>query len=163
MMSKAHADRSVISVSEMARMVGLSRSRFYQLVGTAFPQPERDPETGRPYYGAEQQAICLDVRRRNCGIDGKPILFYSRRPAATGTPGRKHRQPKPSAPKSANCFVAILDGVRALGLASATERQIEGAMRELFPSGTTNVEPEEVIRAVFVALMRQNRADNVGR
>ena len=30
----------------------------------------------RPFYHEELQAVCLDVRRRNCGIDGKPVLFY---------------------------------------------------------------------------------------
>ena len=29
--------KAVVSVAEMARMVGLSRARFYQLVGTTFP------------------------------------------------------------------------------------------------------------------------------
>ncbi len=23
--------------------------------------------------------MCLEVRRRNCGIDGEPILFYAKR------------------------------------------------------------------------------------
>ena len=31
--------KSAVTVSEMARMVGLSRARFYQLIGTAFPYP----------------------------------------------------------------------------------------------------------------------------
>ena len=53
-----------VTVAEMARMLRLSRSRLYQLIGTAFPEPSRD-DRGRPYYDAEQQAICLEVRRRN--------------------------------------------------------------------------------------------------
>ena len=71
--------KSVVSVAGMARMLGLSRARFYQLIGTAFPQPERHPKPERPVYTEELQQVCLEVRRRNCGIDGKPILFYSRR------------------------------------------------------------------------------------
>src|ERR1035438_2587529 len=70
--------KTVVTVSEMARMVGLSRSRFYQLIGTAFPSPLMDKKK-RPFYSEELQAVCLEVRRRNCGIDGKPILFYARR------------------------------------------------------------------------------------
>ena len=31
--------KAAVSVAEMARMVGLSRARFYQLVGSAFPHP----------------------------------------------------------------------------------------------------------------------------
>jgi hypothetical protein len=45
-----------VSVSEMARLVGLSRARFYQLIGTGtFPAPSYDPGSGRPYYDHEQQ------------------------------------------------------------------------------------------------------------
>src|SRR5258708_30251295 len=81
------------SVAELAQMCGLSRSRFYQLIGTAFPQPERQPETGRPIYTEELQRVCLEVRRRNCGIDGKPVLFYA--PRLSTTPAK----PKPPKPK----------------------------------------------------------------
>ena len=31
--------KAAVSVAEMAQMVGLSRARFYQLVGTTFPSP----------------------------------------------------------------------------------------------------------------------------
>ena len=59
--------------------VGLSRQRFYQLIGTTFPYPVYDLKSRRPFYTAELQAMILEVRRRNCGIDGKPVLFYARR------------------------------------------------------------------------------------
>ena len=71
--------KQAVTVSEMARMCGLSRARFYQLIGTAFPYPVYSVSTRRPFFDQELQKVCLEVRRRNCGIDGKPILFYSRR------------------------------------------------------------------------------------
>ena len=55
---------------------------FTNFDGHAFPEPSRDDETGRPFYDEEQQVVCLEVRRRNCGVDGKPILFYARRGGA---------------------------------------------------------------------------------
>ena len=161
-MSEIVQTKKVVSVSEMARMVGLSRSRFYQLIGSAFPHPSRNSETGRPFYNADQQQTCLEVRRRNCGIDGRPILFYAQRPTPSVTL-RKPRKTKPSSSKPVGRFSAILDGVKALGFASATERQVGQAVGELFPAGTADAEPGEVIRAVFVHLMRRNSADNVGR
>jgi len=161
-MNETTQAKKAVSISEMARMVGLSRSRFYQLIGSAFPHPSRDPQTGRPFYAEDQQTVCLDVRRRSCGIDGRPILFYSRRSGATGAPS-KPRTSMSSSSKSTGPITVILDGVRALGLASATDRQVGQAIRELFPTGTANTEPGEVIRAVFVHLMRQNPADSVGR
>ena len=47
--------KAVVTVAEMARMVGLSRARFYQLMGSTFPEPSRDEETGRPYYTEENR------------------------------------------------------------------------------------------------------------
>src|SRR5581483_7338743 len=79
--------KAAVTVAEMARMVGLSRSRFYQLIGKAMPHPSRD-EAGRPYYDEEQQRTILEVRHRNCGIDGKPILFYAARNSVPASPKR---------------------------------------------------------------------------
>ena len=161
-MNETIQTKKAVSVSEMARMVGLSRSRFYQLIGTAFPHPVYDALSRRPFYDEDQQRTCLDVRRRNCGIDGTPILFYAQRPTPSVT-ARRPRKSKASSSKSTGRCPAILEGIRALGLASATDRQIGQAVRELFPTGTADTEPGEVIRAVFVHLMRRNSTDNVGR
>ena len=53
---------AVVSVSDMARKVGLSRSRFYDLVkaGT-FPQPVYCIRTRRSMFLTEQQADCPRV------------------------------------------------------------------------------------------------------
>src|SRR4051812_21054089 len=86
------------SVSDMARSVGLSRQRFHQLVKSGvFPQPLRDGATGRPYYDESGQGQCLDVRRRNCGVNGKVILFYARRQPATA-PTPRPKKPRPARP-----------------------------------------------------------------
>ena len=43
--------KSVISVTEMVTVVGLSRQRFNQLVKIGvFPGPDHDPATGRPFF-----------------------------------------------------------------------------------------------------------------
>jgi hypothetical protein len=151
--------KAIVSVAEMARMVGLSRSRFYQLIGSAFPQPERQPETDRPIYTEEQQEVCLEVRRRNCGIDGKPILFYARRPGIALTA-------KPSKPKletKGKNVAALIEGLNSLGLTTATGAQIEQATKELFPNGNAGIDQSEVLRTVFLHLKRQNSAGKVGR
>ena len=149
--------KSVVTVSEMARMCGLSRSRFYQFIGSAFPSPLMDKKK-RPFYSEELQAVCLEVRRRNCGIDGKPILFYARR---IGTGPSKPKKVKTAAtnPQHAD----LLDGVRSLGLASVTAVDIAKALKEIFPSGVENEDDCEILRAVFLHLKRKNRADKVGR
>lgn len=146
-----------VTIAEMARMLRLSRSRLYQLIGTAFPEPSRD-DRGRPYYDAEQQAMCLEVRRRNCGVDGRPILFYAPRGSVpTSAPRRK---PKP---KAAPAHAEVLEGVRALGLTTATAAQVDAAIKHSFPSGIDGVDPGEVLRAVFLSLKCQDSQDNVTR
>ena len=142
--------KAAVTVAEMARMAGLSRSRMYQLIGKAFPKPSRD-ENGRPYFDEEQQQIVLQVRRRNCGIDGKPILFYAARNSISA-PAQK-RRPKA---KPVEQHGQILEAVKALGLVTVTATQISRAIDESFPNGIEGVEQGDVIRAVFLSLNRQN-------
>lgn len=156
---RRHETKAAVSVAEMARMVGLSRSRFYQLIGTGFPHPERQVGTGRPVYTEAQQEVCLEVRRRNCGIDGKPILFYSRR---LGTAPARPKAAKPKLEPKGD-ISALVDGLNALGLATATASQVERAKQDLFPGGTDAIDQAEVLRAVFLHLKRQDSADNVRR
>jgi|SRR4051812_11821875 hypothetical protein len=148
-----------VSVAEMARMVGLSRARFYQLIGNAFPFPLYQTATRRPFFNAELQQICLDVRRRNCGIDGKPIMFYCRRGgelprAKTGRSKVQAKTPEPLA--------GLLESVQELGL-PATLSEVATAVKELFPSGWSGVPEGELIRAVFIHIKRHNSPDNLAR
>lgn len=154
--------KPAVTVSEMARMVGLSRQRFYQLMSKTFPPPVYDPYTRRPFYTAEQQAVCLEVRRRNCGVNGKPVLFYAPR-ADTAVASRKPDKRRDAKAKPASAYTPIVEGVRALGLGQVSAAQVEQAVGQLYPNGIAELEESEVIRAVFVHLMRQNSADNVGR
>jgi hypothetical protein len=152
--------KSVVSVSEMARMVGLSRQRFYQLMGTAFPRPLYHDETKRPYYTEEMQQVCLEVRRRNCGIDGKPILFYS-----TGYRTREHKskpRSKQKRPKKKRQHVGIINGLAALGL-HANEEQVGKAINRIFPNGTGEKNEGEILREVFLSIKRQDSGDKVER
>lgn len=146
--------KAAVTIAEMARMCGLSRSRMYQLIGKAFPEPSRD-ESGRPYFDEEQQRTILEVRRRNCGIDGKPILFYAPRNSISGPTPKRRSKPKPTTDEHAD----ILEGVRALGLTAVTNTQVDQAIKESFPSGTDGVDQGEIIRGVFLSLKRQDSAN----
>lgn len=150
--------KAAVTVAEMARMVGLSRARFYQLIGTAFPCPVYSLATKRPFFNEELQQVCLEVRRRNCGVDGRPVLFYSRGLSLTAKP-RPKRKPvtKPKTPPPDDGLIDILEGVRALGRTVTTYAQVEAAVKSAFPEGTREVSSGEVIRAVFLALQRQDR------
>ena len=150
--------KAVVSKSEMARMVGLSPARFAQLVGTTFPWPQYDLKTRRPFYTEDQQKVCLEVRRRNCGIDGKPVLFYARRPI-NQTAVQKPRKARPPKDNHAD----LLDGIKGLGLVTATAAQVADAIRELYPQGMPEVADGQVLRAVFLHLRRKNTGNNVGK
>jgi hypothetical protein len=148
--------KAVVSVAEMARMVGLSRARFYQLIGTAFPWPVYSVSTRRPFYDEKMQELCLEVRRRNYGIDGKPVLFYARRPVAS-VPIRQPNKPKPPKENHAD----LIDGLKGLGLVTVTAAQVAEAVKKLYPQGVDGTAGGEVLRTLFLHLRRQNTKDNV--
>jgi len=144
-------ERKAVSITEMARRVGLSRARFYQLMGTTFPHPQYDVATHRPFFTAELQDICLEVRKRNCGIDGRPVLFYAKRREIAPTKPRRSKR-KPTKPQHTD----LMEGLKSLGMAAMNAVQVGAAVKRLFPSGTRGVEHGELLRAVFLDLKRQN-------
>jgi hypothetical protein len=151
--------KAIVTVSEMARMVGLSRARFYQLVRAGvFPAPSY--QAGRPVYTEDQQQVCLEVRRKNRGVNGEPVLFYARRRGIERARHKKRADPPPARNKD---IASLLDGLNALGLTTATAAQVEAVARELFPQGTKGMDQAEVLKAVFLHLKRQNQGGNEGR
>lgn len=153
--------KSVVSVAEMARMCGLSRARFYQLMNEGvFPPPVYQIETRRPFYTEEMQQACLEVRKRNCGVNGKPVLFYAaRHPLGSQTKPIKKPKAKTTNGRHNDLIVAL----RNLGLESVSAGQVESAVKESFPGGVQSLDSGEVIRAVFLHLKRRDTADNLGR
>ena len=158
------AKKAVVSIADMARMVGCPGPRFYQLMGTTFPWPRYAVSNRRPFYDEELQICVWKFVSRNCGIDGKPILFYSKRIGNydhdTEAEGRS-LTPPPVKVEAAH--EEIFDGLRGLGLLTATMAQVTAAVKELYPAGVKNENRGQVLRAVFLKIKRQDRADNVGR
>ena len=145
--------QAVVSLSGMARLVGLSRQRFHQLMTQGvFPPPVYDVQTRRPHYTEEMQQVCMSVREKNIGINGRVVLFYARRPDLPVPKKQISRQRSTPPPKHSG----LIDGLRGLGLATATEQQVEAAVKELYPNGTTGVGEAEVLRAIFVHVMRRH-------
>lgn len=167
---------SAVSVSDMARMVGLSRSRFHQLLQSGvFPKPAIDPESKRPFYDSEGQAVCLQVRQRNCGVNGKRVLFYARpfgahlaakpRPlgAQSSSSARKRKgEAKQTASKPSKLDL-LVEGLRSLGLPNVTAAEASAAIHQVFPIDSQRPADEEVLLKVFRYLVRQNSGGNHGR
>ena len=146
--------KTVVSVAEMARMTGLSRARFYQLVNEGiFPSPVYDVATRRPYFNEEMQQVCMEVRKRNCGVNGKPILFYAQR-HPLGQQPKPVKKPK-AEPRQKNQYADLLDGLRSLGH-EVTAAQVEPVIKELFPSGVQDLDSGTVLRTVFLKMKRRD-------
>jgi hypothetical protein len=147
--------RSVVSITDMSKMVGLSRQRFGQLVREGvFPSPDHDEGSGRPFYNADKQQQCLLVRQTNTGINGKPLLFYSKR-RDTGT---KRVTTKAATPKQ---DTTIIQQLSELGV-TVTMKEVETATATLFPAGTSSVAHETVLKSLFLHFRRKNKTDKQG-
>ena len=98
--------------------------------------------------------MVLDVRRRNCGINGQPVLFYARRLPTGPTPAKPPREtptrakPAPKVESHADLLAAL----QALGLTGVTVGHVADAVVAVFPNGTAGMDEGEVVRAVFLRL-----------
>lgn len=147
--------KMAVTVADMARMVGLSRARFYQLMKAGvFPTPRMDEVKNRPFYDQEAQKVCLEVRRKNCGVNGQVVLFYARRQVIAPTKRKAKAEP------TKHPQAELVESLKALGL-TVTATEVGEAMTELFPGGGSGHGDGDVIRAVFLHLKRRNTAGNV--
>ena len=134
-------------VSSIARALGLSRARFYQLVRAGvFPYPIYDLRTRRPYFTVELQEICHQVRQTNVGYNGLPILFYS--PRRTGDPmqktsasAKKRKQPRPEP-----LYQELSEALLAMGIGDATSDRVKEAVNTLYP----DKQVEEMDRGILI-------------
>src|SRR5271156_6358512 len=82
------SSKALVSVSEMAEMCSISRSRWYEFVEAGvFPKPVQLPSMKRPAYDWKLQQKCLEIRATGIGLNG-PVVFNRRR--------NKARQSKPT-------------------------------------------------------------------
>lgn len=158
-MSDDIVTKAAVSVTEMAKMVGLSRARSYQLVkkGT-FPPADQDPLSKRPCYFEDEQRLILDARRRNCGVNGVPIMFYCRRNDAR----QKRTSARPAKPKaSGKQFTDLLDLLAQVKIV-VSAAQVEAAVKEEYPKGTDGIDASAVVEALIKRFGRQNTPGKQG-
>ncbi len=147
------------SVKEVCEAVCLSKSRFYQLLGTTFPWPAYLITNRRPVFTEGQFQRCLEVRRANQGINGKPVMFYSKRrqrgprKATTRKPSQKTARPMKHA--------RALDALTQLGLTGITEKDIDRALKVMFLPSVSS-DKGEVIARLFRHLKARDRQDSTG-
>lgn len=113
--------------------------------------------TGRRCYLEEKQRQVLEVRRRNCGVDGSPILFYSRR-RDLGQVKAPPRAAKPKTkPNNHADVIHCLEQVKII----MTSAQVEATLKELFPDGTEGIDLGTVVEAIIDRVHRQNSSGSV--
>src|SRR5206468_33872 len=144
--------RAAVSVTQMAKMLGLSRASFYTHVAQGhFLKPLYPSGSRRPVYTDDMQRQNLEVRATQKGVNGAFVIFYERQPReplerpACRTTAAHGRPPGD-----------LRRRLEGLGMANLTEAQVEQAFAACFPQGASGVAEGEVLRAVFRHLRRSD-------
>ncbi len=138
---KMSITKQIVSITEIAQMVQLSRARFYQLLEQGFfPKPLHDERSKRPYYDLELQKKILECRQSGIGSDGSYMLFYS--------PRQKETTPRKIGKKIDPYIKELVETLQTMGL-DITVKQVQQGLIEIYPDGTGDVEQGVVIRELF--------------
>jgi predicted DNA-binding transcriptional regulator AlpA len=148
--------RAAVSVSQMAKMVGLSRASFYEHVrrGTFFP-PEYQIGHGRrrPIYTAEIQIKNLDIKATQVGCNGEFVIFYDRKPrdeSQRSSAASRHRR------ETGSVHGDLRRRLEGLGLSNLTDAQVDAAHSACFAQGTVGVSESDVLRVIYRHLRRSD-------
>ena len=144
-MKSETSPKAALSVSAMCRRLAMSRSQFYWHVkrGT-FHSPLHMTSNNRPYFTAAMVDDNLNVRETCIAVNGEYVIFYE----------RQTTERKTSEKKGTRDHSPLIDGLKSLGLNAVTREQIESALADCFPSGTSGQDEGAVLRAVFRHLKR---------
>ena len=130
-----------VSMTEMAKMLQMSRARLYQLLEQGFfPRPKYDDRSKRPFYDLELQKKCSECRQSGIGIDGSFMLFYS--------PRKKENISHMRRKKVDPVVKELTETLQEMGLETTAE-QVQQGLAELYPDGTDGVEQGLVVRESF--------------
>ena len=83
------------------------------------------------------------------------MMLVLRSSPASVTPAKSKTQGSASSRKP-HRHAGLIEGLKGLGLATVTESDVASALQKLYPSGTAGVGEAEVLRSVFVTLMRRH-------
>ena len=138
---KLSITKPIVSISEICKILQLSRARYYQLVNSGFfPKPKIDSRSKRPYYDAALQQTILECRHSGIGADGSFMLFYSPRKKET-TPRIREKIINPIVKE-------MTETLQEMGLETTVE-QVQQGLSEIYPDGIDNQDQGVVIRELF--------------
>ena len=140
-MNNKKMSKQIVSMTEISKMLQMSRARFYQLLQSGFfPKPLYDDRSKRPYYDLELQQKCIECRESGIGSDGSFMLFYS--------PRKKENVSNIRKKKIDPVIKELTDTLQEMGL-ETTAKQVQQGLSELYPDGTDGQEQGVVIRELF--------------
>ncbi len=135
-------NKPIVSISEICKMIQLSRARYYQLVNSGFfPKPLTDERSKRPYYDAKLQKAILEARQTGVGVDGSYMLFYSPRRKESVSHLKKKKTVDPQVKE-------IAEILESMGL-ETTVKQVKQGISEIYPDGINDIDQGMVIRELF--------------
>ena len=143
--------RVVLTISDMARVVGLSRSRFYALMKQGvFPMPLYLITTKRPFFDERLRDQCLHVRRTSMGVNNQPILFYPRRAGLPTTRSSKSSSRGKMKSTAINPRVLrLIELLKGLGVESPSPQSVSTALSDCFPNGSDDIADHELVGPVY--------------
>ncbi len=143
--------RVVLTISDMARFVGLSRSRFYALMQQGvFPMPLYLIATKRPFFDERLRDECLKVRRTGLGVNNQPILFYPRRAGPPTTrSGKSSLRGKKKSTTINPRVLRLMELLKGLGIENPSPQSVTAALSECFPNGVDDKADHELVGSVF--------------
>ncbi len=153
----------IVSINQLCSMMGISRSRYYQILseGLILP-PIHSPDSKRPYFTREIALRNLEVKKNNIGVNGKICIFYNSNSSSISS-AKNNSPKKENKKKPTNKNTDLIEGLASLGIDNINNSQVEEALKKCFPDGVENVEEGEILRQVFCLIKEQNSNDNVNR
>ena len=146
---------AILTVTGMARLLELSRSRVYQLIDQGvFIAPIYSEGSSKPFYTAEMAKVNLEVKRTHIGVNGRPVMFYASRNNNTSSNSDTTTQANNGCENS-QLIHFLKAGLSSLEQKTVSDIQLKLAIDNCFPAGTENIEQGEILKAVFRYLKHQ--------
>ena len=150
----------IVSINQLCTLMGISRSRYYQILSEGLICPPVHSDSKRPYFTRELALKNLAVKKNNIGVNGKICVFYNCNRSSSFSP-KKNKPIKKT--KQSNKHGDLIEGLNSLGIQSIKESQVEDAINKCFPNGVDQVDEGEVLKRVYCLIKEQNSTDNVNR
>ncbi len=150
-----------LNMSNMAKLLNLSRSRLYQLIDQGILlKPVYLSNNKRPVYTKEMAVRNIEVKKNNVGINGEIIMFYSARTSTTTKPKKTAKKLTDQKTVSSDKHADMIDALESLGLENITASQIDSAITKCFKNGTENISEDDILTEIFRYLNCQNTEHN---